>query len=265
MRTELKLLIVLGVLGAVALSILATRKGARSQEDPPAPYSLRWRAQQALANGETEIRQVIAPEYQRVSDLNDGLANYSLILAQPIDQIVGENDGSVGTWYKFRVLEQLTLRPLCAECQPLPDHPFGSLASNELAIPRASGTLNVDGVSISTEENGFPGFILTQKYLLFVSLDPNKQVAIVTVGPVGAFMIDVNGTIVPVLPETSQVSSDLASTYGNSLAQLRAGLGLGSSGTPTPTPAGSCHPSQILISRCENNGGTWDYDSCTCQ
>ncbi|HEX7723943.1 MAG TPA: hypothetical protein VF397_17400 [Pyrinomonadaceae bacterium] len=264
MRTEFKLLIVLGVLGAVGFSIVASRKTVHSQQDPPAPYSLRWRAQQALANGTTEIDQHIAPHYQGVNDLNEALANYSLILAQPVDQLAGENDGTVGTWYKFRVLEQLTQRPLCADCGPLPDHPFGGLASNELAIPRAAGIMNVDGVTISTQEDGFPGFILTQQYLLFVSLDPNKQVATVAIGPVGSFMIDINGTIVPVGMEPTQVSSDLTTIYGNSLAQLRAGLGLGTSATPTPTPAGSCNPSQILINRCQDNGGTWNSDTCTC-
>lgn len=37
--------------------------------------------------------------------------------------------------------------------------------------------------------------------------------------------------------------------------------------TPTPTPSPTptpCNPSPILIQRCENNGGSWDWETCTC-
>ncbi len=250
------ILLLLGV-GLISTGVLLFRPLVKSQQDIPQPYTLRWRAQRALANGETEISQVLNPSRSGVTDVAEAISLYSLVVAQPVASVVVENDGTVATWHKFRIIEALTSRPLCTECGPLPDPPaeLGVIASDQLAVPKLSGTMVVDGVTITTEEADFPELLQSQCYLLFVAVAPGKRVASMAIGPVGVYILDPNNVFVPVTQNPNHIAGGLATSYGNSLEQLKSALGIAPTLTPTPTPS-NCNPLPILVQRCLDNGGS---------
>jgi hypothetical protein len=61
-------------------------------------------------------------------------------------------------------------------------------------------------------------------------------------GPVGAFMVDSNGTIAAVLSEDTNLKSDISSRLGNSLTQLKNSIN-------PPTPPTACDPVQAQASQ----------------
>ena len=223
------ILLSLGV-GLITVGALLSRPLVKSQQDIPQTYTLRWRAQQALANGETEISQVLNPSRSSVTDVAEAISLYSLVVAQPVASVAVENDGTVATWHKFRIIESLTSRPLCTECGPLPDPPaeLGVIASDQLAVPKLSGTMIVDGVTITTEEADFPELLQSQRYLLFVAVDQSKRVATMAIGPAGVYILDENNVLVPVTQNPNHIAAGLVAGYGNSLAQLKSALGTSS-------------------------------------
>jgi hypothetical protein len=126
------------------------------------------------------------------------------------------------------------------------------------------GTVVVNGISINSNDPDFPEYHLSQTYLLFLNIDSAKKVGVVSAGSAGVFSVSPGGLLTPISSQDNPIARDVSQRYSNSLTALRAGLN-SSSSTPTPTPTPTpCSASNHLISHCINNGGDWDFATCTC-
>jgi hypothetical protein len=130
--------------------------------------------------------------------------------------------------------------------------------SNELWLAKAGGPIVRNGVTVDFQWLDFPDFNIGQKYLLFIDFNQSTRVGVPAIGPVGAFMVDSNGTMAAVLNEDTNLKSDISSRFGNSLTALRNSI------NPPPPPTG-CNPTAAQTCNARGGGYYWDEDSCSCQ
>src|SRR5258705_8175875 len=233
MKTKLKLSLgLLGLLFVGVLTILLTRSpftahvstSAEAQAPSPEPGSLRWYAQSASAAGETNFQLILSPRTPRVSDVNEAISNYSVVVGQLITQesVWYDPPDSIYTWYKFSVSETLTQKPYapCTACTftPTPPTDLLPLQSNEILIPLPGGSAMIDNIVVETNIEDFAGLVPGERYLLFLNLNTNQQ-GIVPIGPQGILHINYDNTFAPVMMlaqgEYDPLSSGLATQYGN--------------------------------------------------
>ena len=234
-----------------------TMPAAEAQAQPPNPGSLRWYAQQATANGATNFQLMLSPRSGRVSNLNQAISNYSVVVGQLITQesVWYDPPDSIYTWYKFSVTETLTTKPYtgCAQCTfaPAPPSDLLPLQAGQILLPLPGGSALIDNVIVETSIEDFGGLVPGEKYLLFLNLDTNQQ-GVVPIGTQGILHVNYDNTFSPVMMlaqgEFEPVSSGLATQYGNSLTQLRAAL----------NPPAGCDPAQQQA--CLDEDGTWLTD-----
>lgn len=118
-------------------SLTAFKVRSRSQKEQieelqnaPDKGTIAWHARLAKAKGE---RKVVLPRpdwiafkcYSTAENLDEALSQYGAVVAQPISYrtyIVSTNelykDNEIRTWYKFRILENLSDKPIpvCRNC-----------------------------------------------------------------------------------------------------------------------------------------------------
>src|SRR2546423_1629184 len=97
------------------------------------------------------------------SSFEEMAAGYSAVIAEPIASKSDlYNPYSIGTWYKFRIIEPLLLRPPkhCNGCPPIGDPPqeLSSLLSNELLLGVDGGALLVRRGGIKQTNGGLSPF-----------------------------------------------------------------------------------------------------------
>lgn len=239
----------------------ATINARRAPQVAAEPGTLDWYAQQAQAQGVTGYQFDAGDvEYSQPDAWDDVLANYSIVRGQIIDakSYPALQNSSIETWYKFRVDETLSQKPVlsCAGCGSMPTPPADMLPlqSNEILISKLGGTLQYNGVTLVAKEQTFPDFLFSQNYMLILQLNTSSKVGKLDLGPWGAYTVDSYGILKVVNPETNAYQADLTSRYANSINQLRSAL------NPTPPPSG-CDP--VQQQDCVDNGGTWN-PNCTC-
>src|ERR1044072_9100864 len=105
-----KLLITAGLLLLTSsLFLLNTKSTIQDQSKDRGKLS--WYAAKAKAKGQREV-VIRAPliDYAVPRDLDEALAYYTLVIAEPLEQrsYVEDDERAIRTWYKFRLLEELS-------------------------------------------------------------------------------------------------------------------------------------------------------------
>jgi hypothetical protein len=253
------LMLALFTTAVVAGTGLYTRRAATQEINTATLSGL---AAQAISLGRSEVYISNHDFYAGVDGLDAALARFTVIEATPISKNSYVMDEfSIGTWYKFKINRTIKQNPLpaCSDCSSIPDPPADMLPLNwdEIMVLHAGGTQVVDGVTFYINVPNFPGFNLNQKYLLFVDYDPDKRVAMVSVGPPGVYFVDgyENLSHIYTPEEEDTIGSGLAASYGNNANTLYNALN-----PPPPPPA--CDP--VQEQNCYDSGGDWDSINCRC-
>lgn len=194
--------------------------------DEPAEYgSLRWRVQQAKSKGERELTLGVFGCGMRVSTLDEALANYSVAVVQPIEKRTYVEKHGLRTWYKFKVLEVLSQKPL-------PSHSTWSsyaevpadlfpLSGDEVLMQGGDGSARIDGVAVIQHTNS-PDYALAKKYLLFLEFHPSRGLSTVPwPDEIGIFTVDSDGFIKATDGGSYDLKGQMGTRFGNSLERLR--------------------------------------------
>lgn len=238
MKIKLATALLVGVLLATVGTVIAlSRSGQRGERRAGAweedEGTLAWHARRAKARGE---REVVVPagrwRFAKFSSLENALDRFTVVVAKPMDSVSRvRSPYAIETWYKFKVREYLNRRewPTCQTCPPPPDAPAEllPLEEDEILISRASGTVIVDGVKITSVENNYPPFSKSQEYLLFVKLDHNHKVGEITVSHYGVFTVNEQGAIRRV-NKMNHPLADMIEAHdgdGNALRRLKEKIG----------------------------------------
>ncbi|MGH9882962.1 MAG: hypothetical protein ACRD6N_16110, partial [Pyrinomonadaceae bacterium] len=191
------------------------------------PYgTLGWQARMAKARGESTYNTGSLVCGMAVSNLNDALKNYSIVVAQPFEKKTILNDFGLTTWYKFRMVETLTRKPAIGfqreslDSIELPSSFLPEAA--EFLVPETGGSVEAYGVTINQTSNS-PQFSLSKTYLLFLQHDWQKRVGFVPwPDEVGIFTVDADGMLTAVDDQSQyDLKEKMASRFGNSVKQLR--------------------------------------------
>lgn len=235
MKIPSKPLALFGLLAVVAITLfLASRSNkVKAVQTAVIPGSLEALAQDAI---DRNLQSLTIPTHQwsyaGVSGVNEAVASYSLVVAHPVSKhsyIWNSEFQIIGTWYKFAITEYLSQKPFntCTDCPPSPNPPGNLLPlnSNELLIPKFGGLVSINGVGINSIDEVFPDYDMSQNYLLFLRIDASKGIGLTSLGPAAVFTVSPNGELSTVAEGTNNsLATDIAQTYGNSLAALRAAL-----------------------------------------
>lgn len=187
---------------------------------------VRWYAELAKAKGKQSVR--LPPSdvyYVAPRNWDDALANFHLVIAEPIDSRSYATTYAIQTWYKFRLVEELSAPTEdCTGCATAIDPPVDllPLQPNEFLTAKIGGETSVDGITITTNDPTFPNFETGKRYLLLVVFDSNKTVGLLRSGPWGTFALDSDEKLKPVNAELKHPFREkLSEQFGNSLANLR--------------------------------------------
>ncbi|HEX8071621.1 MAG TPA: hypothetical protein VF546_16825 [Pyrinomonadaceae bacterium] len=278
MKNKLTLLCLL-VIALVSLGVSLTKSTAIKArfallQGTAAPYTLDWYALEAQAQGAQQYQfSAGIYEYAQPDTWDDVLAGNSFIIAEPVEArgYAEADDRGIETWYRFRIIETLSTKPVHRPLG-LPPSDLAPPQANEILLPRHGGTLVRNGVTLTAIDGQFPQFVTAppQRYLLILDIDQTSKVGYVWLGPLGVYRLDSAGTMTSVVvdnpyitnkrPENNPYYQDIAERYNNSVNQLRAAL----QGSPAPTPT-PCQSSSLAVRRCIQRGGSWDYSTCICE
>ena len=185
-----------------------------------------WWAKMAKAKGEREIT-LGAPliRYAVPRSMEEALAHYNVVVAEPVASKSSATTYDIHTWYKFRVIEELsTATQICTTCSKGPEPPSELLPLNEgeFIASKVGGEALVDEVKIVTKDIKFPPFEINQRYLLFIAFDATKTIGALRMGPWGTFTIASNGKLTGVDQKLKHhVSDEIGNRFAGSLDQLR--------------------------------------------
>lgn len=197
MRLKTAALVIL-VFAAAGLGLKKIATSSQEEEKWEDRNSVRAVARRNKAKGASRIA-ISGPiiDYPGLnSGVDDLLRNYSVVIAQPIAMkgyLV--NSHSIGTWYKFRISEAISLKPprYCNTCPELgtPPEELGSTLSNEFLLTVDGGTLLIEGVEVTQSSASIPRFEEAKNYLLFLSFLPGG-VARLAAGPAAIYRVQDN-------------------------------------------------------------------------
>src|SRR5262247_1165438 len=162
----------IAIYGLVALAAGASTHSPFGAQQSSEARSIIQQAAAAKERGERRLQISVprssAPEYKSVSNIDEALSNYAVVIARPMARESKNQIYAISTWYKFKVIENISDksfsdRPNHADApkELLPVQP------DEILIPKAGGDLIVDGVEVICDEPGFPQFEMSRTYLLF--------------------------------------------------------------------------------------------------
>ncbi len=198
-------------------------------ERSPDRGKLTWHAQLAKAKGldRVVVRSSIV-DYAVPRSFDDALANYSLVIAEPFESRSYATTYDNQTWYKFRIVEELSAPPSeCIGCSSDVEPPLDllPLATNEFLSSKIGGEVAVDGVLITGSDPSFPNFQIGKRYLLLIAFDSKKLVGTLRSGPWGVFALDSDEKIKSVNAELKDPFREkLLHQFGNSLPTLKRSL-----------------------------------------
>jgi len=218
----------LALVAIVVFAVLAYTTISRTKpqrKDVPNNNRLKWYAAEAKNEGkQKEVIPAGMTDYLGSDSpgLETSLSIYSVVVARPVEKRTFEDGNSIKTWYKFSIVEALTpLRdPVCFGCVTLSPPLDMPLDTNEFVMLRNGGTLTIDGVELEQRASDFPEFKEHQKYLLFLSLYPNK-IAITAGGPLGVFEVDDKENLTPFSQESNPIRDGVKRKFNNSLGSLK--------------------------------------------
>jgi hypothetical protein len=225
----LSVVLFLGVVGGVrTLSALQQQgSGVQAIEEPG---TLKWHINQAKLKGKQRVT-VSTPiyEYAGVQSLDEAVSDFQVVIAKPIEKkSYIQSARNITTWYKFKVIEDLSQNKGvgCSACGSFPEPPdeMLPLKEDEILVPRAGGTIVLDGIEITKEEANFPQFSMSKEYLLFFNSDPSKGISKLSMGPYGVYVVNPAGNIEPINEKGTPLRNEIQELYHNSLEQLKARL-----------------------------------------
>ncbi len=195
-------------------------------KDEQAEYgSLKWHVQQVKARGEKQFVTGQLGCGMAVSTLKEALSNYSVVVAQLIDKRTYAEKHGLRTWYKFRVLETLSHKPLphYSQWSSYVDLPSDLLPvrADELLMGGADGSMVIDGVMVIQRSNS-PDYLSSTPYLLFVELDSSRRLATVPWSDeIGIFTVDADDLVKATDDLSYDLKDQLGKRFGNSLERLK--------------------------------------------
>lgn len=184
--------------GNVRTQSQAQQKQLADLEKAPDRGTINWHVRVAKAKGVKRISLPvrIADYASGVKDLDEALTYNGLVLAEPLEmKSVIVNDTGILTWYKFRIIENLTNKPLpqCSSCAPtdlvIPQG-LSELSQGEIFIPEPGGEVEVDGIRLVYQDSKFSPFEIAKKYLLLLQTDSSGRIGLITMGPTGVYTLD---------------------------------------------------------------------------
>lgn len=187
---------------------------------------LSWHVALAKAKGQREV-MIAAPvvTYAVPQNLDEALAHYSLVLAEPLEQKSYVENDRITSWYKFRLIEELSTPTIsCIYCPDIEAGPSDLLPvqANEFLVSKAEGEIELDGIRVKTNDPDFPAFEKGKQYLIFLSFDSQKAVAALRMGPWGTFDIAANEHLKVVNDKYKhRIIDDLTTGSDPSLNRLR--------------------------------------------
>jgi hypothetical protein len=228
-------MIVLSLVSILALAAIGTLKiSSRSKEDQISDLeksedvnSVAKQVQLAKAKG-TKTVDIPAPiiEYvTNIKNLDEALSYYSFLVAEPTDLKSRLQDDEIVTWYKFKIIEELSEQRInrCPTCPSLSDAPLElqNVGSREVLVPKPGGSTVLDGIKVNMRDARFPEFESARRYLLVLQTDPSKKIGIIAVGPDALFTVEDNGALKPVTGRPHRLKTILEDEYGNSVRRVR--------------------------------------------
>jgi len=220
-------ILIIAILLFVVIGYINTASKSKPSQEPIESEkrgTLRQQVARAKLRGEPQLTLGgIVATYEQAKSLDNVLARYSLVVAQPVEQrgYIDEHD-SISSWYKFKIIETLS--------NPATPHSFASfnipaellpLREDEILVSRLGGTVPVDGLMVTIQEQNFPEFKKSRKYLLFLLLDPVQKVGAVGLGPAGALLIKDEDTFESINERTYPLQNEIQNRYGNSFKSLK--------------------------------------------
>lgn len=159
-----------------------------------------------------------------LASMDEALSYYSAVIAQPITKHtqISKDGEEIITWYKFKILENLSDK-VCSRCLPADELPSEMLPlnSDEIIVNKHGGTVSLDGVEVTMPTPSYPDFETSEKYLLFLEIDPTRQFGKIMVGPAGTFTVKPNGDIVPINEKDHPLKKIIKEQYKSSIKELK--------------------------------------------
>ena len=239
---RIKILAVFALVAAlVAIGVIRNVSGKRLQlrdqqkiskleeKQRTGTIKLAERVELAKAKGETQVDAPgmlsLYPQALNLEDLENILPRYTVVIAKDIRQVgVIEQNESIRSWHKFRILK------LLSEAPPVPSYvetkaPTQLLPVNdgEFLMQRIGGTINIEGVEVRSAEPNVPAFQPSGKYLLVLSLDPASRVAQLALGPQSILPLKPDNTA-DVKNQEHMLQRLLQTYHKNSVDQLTSDL-----------------------------------------
>lgn len=218
----------LAILGAVGTFSKVPQRSSEVQGVEPG--TLKWHVKKAKEKGQARVvASTPVYNYAAVRSLEEALSYFRVAIVSPVEKkSYVQSERNVTTWYKFRVVEDLSASKAqgCSTCGSLPDPPAEMLPlkDDEILIPKAGGTVMLDGVEVIKEEGDFPQFSMSKEYLLFFEPDLSRGIARLSLGPAGVFPINPDGSLEGINRKGSLIKSDLEVRFNNSVNDLKAKL-----------------------------------------
>jgi hypothetical protein len=219
--------------GGVLLSIGLVRTASRVHQQQalePTQNQLQWHAAEAKSRGQNKVT-IPAPITDYLGSVNPSIEqafkDYTVVVAQVISKRTYQSDGNLlRTWYTFRIVDSLTplKNPACLGClslSPPPDVPIDY--NTEFLVPRNGGSITLNGVEIEQKEAGFEQFQENEKYLLFISIYPNR-IALPAGGPFGVFSLNEQGELTSFHGDADPIKEGVHSRFKGSLKLLKQSL-----------------------------------------
>lgn len=225
MKTRL-IIVVLLFAGAAAVGVVRPASTIQKKPAPQKDY-LKWAANEAKSKGQQKVR-VAAPLIEYLGgaggiSAEQAFSYSTVVVAHLVSKQSTNSDDDITTWNKFAIDETLSeAKDLqCPGCVPrTPPATVLPVSTGEFLLPKAGGTVNIDGVEVQQFVEDYPEYELNQKYLFLIALYP-AGVARTTSGPVGVFKVLPNDKLSPVSESEHKIRKDFKAVYGNSLDRVR--------------------------------------------
>ena len=179
-----------GLIGSAKYLYLVSIKA--QQSNVPPPWSLDWYVQKAQSQNSSTISfnagtiEYVQPETWDEAVNQSSILRVRLMEAKSYPSVVDNGqqqiENGIMTWYKFKVLEQWSQKPPCDGCLTDLTPPSDMLPLNydEILIPKEGGTLQRNGITLTSIENDFVDFFQSpyyQDFVILVQLNPDTKIA----------------------------------------------------------------------------------------
>jgi hypothetical protein len=218
-----ELLLFAAILFGVAVEAQETPAGRSPQAKTAEPGTLRWHAQQARDRGKTRVT-IGSPVgiYANVQNLDEALSIFTVAVVEPVASMTVATDSAhIATWHKLRILERLNTHPLPqGDGMEIPRE-LQPVGPQEVVVRVPGGTVNIDGIEITSEDKEFPPLVSGRKYVAFLRPDASGKYALLQLGSKGIYTVS-DSKMEPLLDRPNPLQDDIRHLAGDSIDQLRA-------------------------------------------